>query len=81
MSLETVPWDYTANLHMPLKKKPKTVSVEWTVEDLPTLPILVNKKALKKHTRVVLYQQVPKRQSGESRSSKDGGSKESSEAR
>ena len=75
MSLDTVTWDYTANISLPLKKSKQ--AVEWSAQDLPNLPILVNKKALKEHTRLVVHQSIPRRQSGEPRSSKEGGSKES----
>ena len=80
MPLETVTWAYTANLHTPLKTTANATTVEWEAPDLPTLPLRVNKKGLNEHTRLVLFQQIPKRQSGERRTSKDGGSKESIEA-
>ena len=76
MTLETVNWEYSAHLDLPLKKKSRH-SVEWKSVDLPNIPILVNKKGIKEHTRLVVYQKVPKRQSGESRSSGTGGSKDS----
>ena len=64
MSLETVNWEYSAHLGPPLKKKPRR-SVEWNSVDLPNIPILVNKNFLNAHTRLVNYQKVPTRQSGE----------------
>ena len=78
MTLDTVTWEYSAHLQLPLKKKAKQ-AVEWKSPDLPNLPLLVNKKALKEHTRLMVYQSIPRRQSGESRTSKGGGSKESME--
>ena len=76
MTLGTVTWEYSAHLQLPLKKKSKQ-AVEWKSQDLPNLPILVNKKALKEHTRLIVYQSIPRRQSGGSRTSKESGSKES----
>ena len=78
MTLDTVTWEYSAHLQLPLKKKAKQ-AVEWKSPDLPNLPLLVNKKALKEHTRLMVYQAIPRRQPGESRTFKDGGSKESME--
>ena len=54
MSLETVNWEYSAHLQLPLKKKAKQ-AVAWTSQDLPNIPILVNKKGLNEHTRLVVY--------------------------
>ena len=76
MSLETANWEYSAHLELPLKKKAQQ-QVEWKSVDLPNIPILVNTKGSKEHTRLVVYQKVPKRQSGGSRSSGTGGSKDS----
>ena len=53
------------------------MGVEWKSKDLPNLPLLVNKKGLKEHTRLVVYQKVPKRQSGDSRTLSNGGSNDS----
>ena len=75
MSLDTVTWEYAANISLPLKKSKQ--AVEWKAQDLPNLPTLVNKKALKEHTRLLVYQSIPRRQSGDSRTSKEGGHKES----
>ena len=71
MVLETVPWEYSVDIEMPLKKRKKQ-SVQWNAQGLPSISILVDKKAIKEHTRLVVHQQVPKRQSGESRSSAPG---------
>ena len=75
MTLETVTWEYSARLQLPLEKKAKQ-AVEWKSPDLPNLPLLVNKKALKEHARLIVYQSIPRRQSGDSRTSKESGSKE-----
>ena len=68
MVLEVVPWEYSVDIEMPLKKRKKQ-SVQWNDQDLPSLSILVNKKAIKEHTRLVVHQAIPKRQSGEGRAS------------
>ena len=67
MFLESVPWEYTVDIEMPLKKRKKQ-SVQQNAQDLPSITILVNKKAIKEHTRLVVHQHIPNRQSGIGRS-------------
>ena len=75
MSLEVVPWEYSVDIEMPSKKRKKQ-SVQWDAQDLPSISILVNKKAIKEHTRLVVHQQIPKRQSGHGRTDTGGSSKD-----
>ena len=53
MTLESVSFDYNVNLTMPLKKK--KISYEWLSKDLPSLPVMVNKKTIKAQTKLVLF--------------------------
>ena len=71
MSLEVVPWEYSVDVEMPFKKRKKQ-SVQWNTQDLPSISILVNKKTIKEHTRLVVHQGIPRRQSGEGRGSASG---------
>ena len=71
MFLEAVPWEYSVDIEMPLKKRQKQ-SVQWKAQDLPSISILVNKKTIKEHTRLVVHQGIPRRQSGEGRGSASG---------
>ena len=61
MVFESASWEQRITLHMPLKKK-KTSVVEWQSPELPTIPLLVNNKAVKEHTRLVVFQQVAKKE-------------------
>ena len=53
MVLEQVSSEQHVTLHMPLKKK-KT-QVDWEPADVPTIPILMNKKAIKEHTKLLVF--------------------------
>ena len=53
LTLESVAWEHKVTLVMPHKKRKLTT--EWESKDLPTIPILVNKKPLKAHTRLVMF--------------------------
>ena len=75
MFLEAIPWEYSVDIEMPRKKRQKQ-SVQWNAQDLPSISILVNKKAIKEHTRLVVHQQIPKRQSGYGRADSGGSSKD-----
>ena len=46
-------------LFPPLPKMPKH-EVTWDTTDLPSVPIMINKKAIKAHTRLVVCQDLPK---------------------
>ena len=61
MTLEPVNWEYSARLQMPLKKKAKQdLAVEWQSKDLPNVSILVNKKGIQEHTRLVVFKRCPR---------------------
>ena len=60
MSLETVSFHHTVDLTLPLKKM-KKAKVQWESKDSPTIPILVNLKSIKEHTRLTLFQEVAKK--------------------
>ncbi len=53
MSLENVSQEQTVKLSLPLKSKKR--SVEWSSSDLPTIPILVNKKKIEAHVRLAMF--------------------------
>ena len=54
MSLDLVGWTHTVALFPPLPKKPKH-EVHWDPADLPTVPIMINKEAIKARTRLVVH--------------------------
>ena len=59
MVLEQVSWTANVALQFPGGKRRKT-EVSWASDDLPHLPIMTNPKAIKAHTRLVLYVEPPK---------------------
>ena len=58
MVIDQVSWDLKVVLSMPFKKAKH--NVHWQQQDLPTIPVLLNPKAIKKHQRFVVYQPIPK---------------------
>ena len=60
MVLESVTWQHTITMNMPLKKRKH--SVEWESKDLPSVPVLINKKAIKAHQRLVVFLAPPKKE-------------------
>ena len=46
---------------LPAPKKRKTHVSEWEPAELPSLPVLVNKKAIKKHTKLSVFQAEKKK--------------------
>ena len=55
MSLEHVGWSHKVTLFPPLPKILKH-EVNWDTSDLPMVPNMINKKAIKAHTRLVVIQ-------------------------
>ena len=53
MVLESCSWEHKVTLEMPPKKKKHVV--EWEPGDLPSIPLLLNKRAVKQHQRLVVY--------------------------
>ena len=51
---EQVPFDLSLSFCLPHQKKRKTHS-SWCPSDLPAIPVLTNKKALKAHTMLLAY--------------------------
>ena len=60
MALENVMLEYQVKVCLPAPKRRKVVSVPWESAEMPTIPIMVNKRALKKHTQLFVYQQDKK---------------------
>ena len=53
MFLEAVTWEQHVTLHMPFKRQKH--AVEWEPKDLPTVPVLYNKFAIKAHERLAVH--------------------------
>ena len=58
MVIDQVSWEHKVTLSMPFKKAKHTV--QWQQQDLPTIPVLLKPKSIKKHKRLVVYQPIPK---------------------
>jgi hypothetical protein len=57
LDLENITWEQQikVNFSGPGFKKRKLEPVEWTSSECPSFPILVNKKAIKKHTQLCVF--------------------------
>ena len=60
LSLEPLAWEHKIALTLPAKKKLKVTS-EWDSSELPGIPLLVNKKALKAHQQLFVHQKEPEK--------------------
>ena len=58
LNLESITWTQQIEIQAPFLKKRKLSVVDWGSADLPTIPVLVNKKAIKEHTRLVVFQAI-----------------------
>ena len=50
LDLENITWSKTIKVNLPGPKRRKTEVLEWEPSELPSFPILVNKKAIQKRT-------------------------------
>ena len=57
MEIEQATWQQKIQMHLPgpASKKRKVDPIEWEPSELPSFPILLNKKAIKKHTKLCVY--------------------------
>ena len=55
LDFENLVWEQQIKLSLPAAKKRKLGPVEWQASELPAFPILVNKKAIPKHTKLCVY--------------------------
>ena len=57
MSLElgNITWSQNIKMNLPAPKTHKTEVIEWEPSELPSFPILLNKKAIEKHTKLCVY--------------------------
>jgi hypothetical protein len=62
MSLENVTFEHQMKVSLPAPKRRQVNTVQWEYSELPTLPILVNKKAIKKHTKLLVFQEEKKKE-------------------
>ena len=60
LEVDNVTMEHEIKVHLPAPKKRKTESVHWGSCDLPSFPLLVNKKAIKAHQRLAVFLDPPK---------------------
>ena len=54
MSTNSFAWEQQVFVQLPGHTK-KTPAIQRSIESLPTIPLIVNKKPIEKHTQLVLY--------------------------
>ena len=55
LSTDSFAWEQQVLVQLPGHKK-KTTAIQRSIESLPSIPPIVNKKPIEKHTQLVLYQ-------------------------
>jgi len=55
LDLDNITWSQNIKMSLPAPKRRKTGVIEWESSKLPSFPILVNKKAIQKHTKLCVY--------------------------
>ena len=55
LELGNITWSQNIKMHLRDPKKRKTEVIEWEPSELPSFPILLNKKAIEKHTELCVY--------------------------
>ena len=55
LDLDNITWSHNIKMSLPAPKKRKAEVIEWEPSELPSFPILVNKKAIQKKTKLCVY--------------------------
>ena len=55
LTLETVTFEQQIKVHLPVPNKGKVESLKWDPPEMPGVPTLTNSKALKKHTKLLVF--------------------------
>ena len=63
LDLDNVTWEHSIKVNLPALKKRKTEVVNWDPSELPSFPLLVNKKAINKHTKLCVFLAEKKKES------------------
>ena len=66
ISLDLIGWSHRVTLFLHYPKKPKHEE-HWHSENLPLVPLMVNKKAIKAHTRLAVHQDLLESQDSENK--------------
>ena len=75
--LDQVSWEQKVSVTVPaLKKRRKTHQVDWSSSEVPSVPVMVNPKAIKAHTMLALYLPEPPKANRHSSATGSSGSKQ-----
>ena len=58
---------------VPAAKKRKVQTLAWETSEMPSIPILMNPKALTKHTQLLSYQKIEERKKAPAEKKKEDG--------
>ena len=61
LTLENVTFEQQIKLTLPAPKERKVSTVLWDTSEMPSIAILLNKKGIKKHTKLLVFQAEKKR--------------------
>ena len=61
MEMQTASFERSYKVTLPGPKRRKVSNVSWDPNEMPSLPIMVNKKALKKNTKLLVFQPEQKK--------------------
>ena len=64
MILDHVTFEQTLKVTLPAPKKRKTTTLAWDREEMPRVPILVNKSKIDKHMQLLTYLADKKQEPG-----------------
>ena len=55
LEMQSVSFESSYKVCLPTPKRRKASNVSWDTDEMPSLPIIVNKKALKKNTKLLVF--------------------------
>ena len=55
LSMEVATFEHQIKVHLPGPKRRKIESSKWDILDMPGVPVLINMKTIKKHTKLLVY--------------------------
>ena len=69
LEMQSVSFESSCKVCLPAPKRRKVSNVSWDTDEMPSLPIIVSKKALKKDTKLLVF--LPEKEKDEPKT-KDG---------
>ena len=69
LELDNITWSQNIKMNLPAPKRRKTEVLEWEPSKLHSFPILVNKKAIQKRTKLCVY--LPKQTKDKTKSKEE----------